>query len=133
MSLTPTSRIVVDSWAWLELFRGSDSGRVVEKEISTAGDVFTTAVSLAEVISAISRRNKPVSEAELVIRSNSKIQVPSGEDAVETGLLHAQIKGKVPNFSLADAFALQCARSNGAKVLTGDPDFRGLKEAEFLE
>lgn len=36
------------------------------------------------------------------------------------------------NFSLGDAFVLQSAKSVHAKVLTGDLDFEGVKEAEML-
>ena len=43
-----------------------------------------------------------------------------------------QVKKKIPNFSLCDAFVLQTAKSNDARVLTGDPDFRGIKEALML-
>jgi predicted nucleic acid-binding protein len=37
-----------------------------------------------------------------------------------------------PNFGLADSFVLQLARKVGAKVLTGDSDFKGLREAEYI-
>jgi predicted nucleic acid-binding protein len=52
---------------------------------------------------------------------------------VEAGEIHAIEKKLSPNFSLPDSFVLQLARKLGAKVLTGDPDFRKVKEAELIE
>ena len=133
MSLTPTSRVVIDSWAWLELFRGSNPGKKVEDELSKDTLGYTTATTLAEVVSVFGRRKMPAEAAAASIQSHARVLVPSTEDAVEAGIIHSTLKAKVPNFSLADAFVLQAARKLGAKVLTGDPDFRGLKEAELLE
>ena len=62
----------------------------------------------------------------------SKIIIGSPEFAKEVGVLHAEVKKKIPNFSLGDAFVLQTAKSLNAKVLTGDPDFRSIKEALML-
>ncbi len=131
MTRTPSS-LVVDSWAWLELFSGSDRGKRVEKEIEKAEKVFTSAISLAEVVSVATRRKRPTEEKIAVIRSQSVVLVPSSDDAVEAGLLHAEAKAEAPGFSLADAFVLQAARKLGARVLTGDPDFRGIKDAELI-
>ncbi len=130
--MTRTSRLVLDSWAWLELFAGSAKGKRVEDEISGSAECYTTAVSLAEVTSVISRRGMPTDQAISTVRSNSKVLPPDMDDAIAAGKLHADVKPKVPNFSLADAFALQAARKMGAVVLTGDPDFRGLKEARSI-
>jgi predicted nucleic acid-binding protein len=128
----PTRRLVVDSWAWLEIFNGSEKGKKAAALLSASGEVFTHAVTLAEVVSTVARRGRPVDDARLAIQASSKVLVPSSEDAVRAGLLHAQMKKRSPNFSLADAFALDGARSVGAKVLTGDPDFAGVKEAVLL-
>ena len=133
MSLTRTSKLVVDSWAWLELFAGSARGKRVQAEMEASSQSFTSTVSLAEVTSVIARRGMPVDQATSTIRSNSKILPPDQDDAIEAGKLHAELKSRIPNFSLADAFVLQLARKVDAKVLTGDLDFKGLREAVSLE
>ena len=66
------------------------------------------------------------------ISTLSKFGLPSRDDAIEAGKLHAEIKTKSANFGLADAFVLQLARKVNGNVLTGDPDFKGLPEAEFI-
>jgi len=122
----------MDSWAWIELFNGSEDARTIETRMSSAAKVLTSAVSLAEVASVTTQRQRPAEKAVEVIMSNSKIVVPSSEDAIEAGLLHAEQEAERRNFSLADAFVLQLARKVGAKILTGDPDFQGIKEAEII-
>jgi hypothetical protein len=42
------------------------------------------------------------------------------------------MKSKNKNFGLADSFVLHAARKIGGRVLTGDPDFRGVKDAIML-
>jgi predicted nucleic acid-binding protein len=116
----------------MELFSGSERGMMVEEYISKAKSVFTTAISLAEVASAVERRKKPAEKAYEIIQGNSRIVLPTAEDSVKAGKLHAEMKARTPNFGLADSFVLQLARKIGARVLTGDPDFRGIKEAELL-
>ena len=131
--MTATSRIVLDSWAWLELFSGSEKGRKVDKAIANATETYTSIVTLAEVVSTSARRERPTDDKTTVIRSQSKVVPASSDDAIVAGLLHAETKQRVPNFSLADAFVLQLARKLGARVVTGDPDLRGLAKSELVE
>ena len=48
-------RLVVDSWAWVEYLRGSEMGKKVDTRISAAGELWTTVVSLTEVVSKYRR------------------------------------------------------------------------------
>ncbi len=130
--MTPASKLVVDSWAWLELFSGSERGRKVD-ELLAAGEAFTSVVSLSEVVSVSARRGRPTDDKVAVIRSQSRVMAPSYDDAVEVGHLHAVTKKQSPNFSLSDAFVLQLAKKLGAKVLTGDLDFQGVKDAVLVK
>ncbi len=133
MNSTLMNKFVIDSWAWVEYLRGSSrGGRVRELLEEKKNELFTHAVSVAEVVSKLRRANLDYGEAWRAIASNSKIVIPSGADAFETGLLHASMKRERRNFSLADTFVLLSARQNRARVLTGDPDFSGLTDAIFV-
>ncbi len=48
------------------------------------------------------------------------------------GEVHAEVRRKVADFGLADAFVLATARSKGFKVLTGDPHFKAIPEAIMI-
>ena len=125
-------RLVVDSWAWVEYLRGSEAGKRVDTRISQAGEVWTTVISLTEVVSKYRREKLSEQTAIEAISSLSKFELPSRNDAIEAGRIHAEVKTKSANFGLADAFVLQLARKVKGKVLTGDSDFKGLREAELI-
>lgn len=125
-------RLVVDSWAWVEYLRGSEAGRRVDARLESTEDLWTSVVSLTEVVSKYRRERIPEQPAIDAISSLSRFGVPSRDDAVEAGRIHAEVKPKSPNFGLADSFVLQLARKLGGKVLTGDSDFKGLRDAEYI-
>lgn len=125
--------LVVDSWAWIEYLDGSARGRKAEKSMQTASELWTSVVSVAEVVSKYRRAGRDEDDAVRALTTLSKLGTPSLGDAREAGVIHSELKARIPNFSFADSFVLQLARKVGAKVLTGDPDFRGLKEAELVE
>ena len=127
------TRLVVDSWAWMEYFEGSSVGkRIRDKIIDERNEIFTHVVSIAEIISKVRRREKDVDTAWKAITTLSRIINLDEIDSKETGLLHAIIKSHNPNFGLADAFVLSAARKLEAKVLTGDPDFKGIDDAILI-
>lgn len=127
------SRFVLDSWAWVEYLRGSEPGRRVREEIEKGAELITHAVTVAEVVSKFKREGLDEEGAWRAMTTSSRIVRLDGRGAREVGLLHALVKKVTKNFSLADAFALHTAREMKAKVLTGDPDFRGIQEAVLLK
>ena len=43
-----------------------------------------------------------------------------------------EIRKKIKDFGLADVFVLLTARKLNAKIITGDPHFKGFKEAILI-
>ena len=65
-------------------------------------------------------------------RCGTSTRAAEGADAPKVGALRADMRKKSPNFSLADAFTLHLATKSSRRVAPGDPDFKGLREAEFI-
>lgn len=126
------SRYVIDSWAWIEYLVGSEPGRKA-KDIIENEDILTSIVTVAEITSKMARAGKDVGSVFSSIASLSKIIVGNPEFAKGVGILHSQVKKKIPNFSLGDAFVLHTAKTLNAKVLTGDSDFKTIKGAVMLK
>ena len=124
--------LVVDSWAWIEYFSGSETGKRAADAMSNAPELWTSVASVAEIVSKYRRAGLDENQAMRAVTTLSKIGIPTVDDAVEAGMIHAELRAKSRNFSFADSFVLQLARKKGAKVLTGDPDFKSLKETELL-
>jgi predicted nucleic acid-binding protein len=128
------SRFVIDSYAWIEYFEGSEAGKRVKTIIENKENkIFTSLVNVSEIMSIFKRRGYDFEEAYKLIISLSGIHPSDCAFAKEAGLLHAEIKTKNKHFSLADAFVLLTARKLNAKILTGDEDFRGIKEAVLIK
>lgn len=127
------SRFVVDSWAWMEYLDGTHTGLKVKKMLEKGDDeFFTSIISFAEIISRTKRKNMNVETAEDAVSSCSSIVDIDKEIAKEAALFHGEIRKKIDDFGLGDAFVVIAARRLGAKVLTGDPHFKGIKETVMI-
>lgn len=127
------SNLVFDAYAWLEYLDGSkEGGRINELINNSENTIFTNNVTFAEVISVAKRRRSDVEIAARAILSLSQVYEGDLEFYKDVGLLHAELRQNIPRFGLADAFVLLTARRLGAKVVTGDPHFKGLKNVVFI-
>jgi predicted nucleic acid-binding protein len=93
---------------------------------------FTSLVTLAEVVSKFIRGGRDPRVVLKALEDNSNLQTVDLAVARLAGEIHAEVKKKVADFGLADAFVLATARSKGFKVLTGDPHFKTIPEAIMI-
>lgn len=127
-------RYVVDAYAWIEYLIGSEAGSEVNTILENeSNEIYTCAVTVAEVISKVSREGRDVEVAYDVLVNNSQVIDVDEELSKETGLLHAEMRKTEKDFGLADAYVLATARKLKSKVLTGDKHFRNVKEAVLLK
>ncbi len=126
-------KYVIDAHGWIEYFMGSDKGDKVRKILeSDENEIFTSIITIAEVVSITKRENRDAEQKYIDMLSLSKIYGIIPEFAKEAGILHAEIRKRVKDFGMADSVALLTARKLGAKIVTGDPHFKGVKEAILL-
>lgn len=122
---------VMDAYAWIEYLRGSEAGRKV-KAVLEKGEVHTCAITVAEVVSKVAREGRDFEAAYDILVSNSQMVDVDEELSREAGTLHFEMGKKKADFGLADAYALAIARKLNCRILTGDPHFRGIKEATLI-
>ena len=126
-------KCVIDAHAWIEYFLGSERGKKVKEILeSNENEIFSSIITLAEVVSVTKRENRDAEEKYRDILNLSKVYFISTELAKEAGIFHAEIKKKIKDFGLADTFVLLTARKLNAKIVTGDPHFKGFKEAILI-
>ncbi len=126
-------RYVIDSYAWIEYLVGSIKGMKVKEIVeSENNEIITPTIVLAEVTSITQREERNAEEAYKMILGLTKTQNLQSEDAKEIGLLHAEMRKKIKDFGMADTVVLHTARRLVAKVVTGDPHFKGFKEVIML-
>jgi predicted nucleic acid-binding protein len=127
------TRFVVDAYAWIEYLDGTDAGRKVTATLENNDDIYTCAVTLAEVVSKVARMGKDAKVAYDVLLSNSQVVVVDEELSFQAGLLHCEMRKTEKDFGLADSYVLATARRLESKILTGDSHFKSLKEAIMIK
>jgi predicted nucleic acid-binding protein len=129
-------RYVIDSYAWIEYFMGTQAGEEARKIIDTITDEkLTPTICVAEIYSKILRVEGPET-AELrraFIKSRSAIITLTEEIAVDAAKIDVEMKKKVTGWGLADSIVLGTARKKRAKVLTGDEHFSALNETKYIK
>jgi predicted nucleic acid-binding protein len=128
-----TREYVVDAYAWVEYLIGSEIGARVKVVLEDENvGIYTSAVTLGEVMSKIAREEQDACTAYRILLSNSDVVDVDEELSKQTGMIHAEMRKSRKDFGLADAFVLATARKLGARILTGDPHFQGIKEATLV-
>lgn len=123
----------MDAYAWIEYLIGSETGAKLKTMLEDENNgIYTSAVTLGEVISKIAREKQDVCTAYRILLSNSDVIDVDEELSKQTGIIHAAMRKNKKDFGLADAFVLATARRLGTKILTGDPHFQGIKEAVLI-
>ncbi len=126
--------VVIDTYAWIEYFEGSKRGEKVQEILENSKiDAYTSTITILELTYHYLKKNFPFDEDKKIILSLSKISNINVENAEQAGELHFNIKKERKHFSMADTIILQLAKEINGKVVTGDEDFRGLKEVIMIK
>jgi predicted nucleic acid-binding protein len=133
-------RILVDSYAWVELFLGSVKGGRVKGLIESADEALTPDTVLAELYRKYLREKIPerlvrkrlsaVQGASHVISITPELAMSASKAYLE--LVEEARKRRMRTPSLFDGLVLGAARLHEAKVVTGDPHFLRLPETIWL-
>jgi predicted nucleic acid-binding protein len=127
------NKYIVDAWAWIEYFRGTQYGAKLNDILEDpATDVYTCAVTVAEVISKTAREGRDVEAAYDMLLSNSQVIKIDEQISKQAGLFHFKMRQTKKDFGIADALILAAANKIEAKIITGDPHFEGLKDVIFI-
>jgi len=129
-----TNKYIVDAWAWIEYFRGSEYGAKLNDILEdSATDMYTCAITVAEVISKTAREGRDVEAAYDMLLSNSQITKIDEQISKQAGLIHSKMRQTRKDFGIADAFILATANKLKAKIITGDPHFKDLENTLMIK
>jgi len=127
-------KYIIDAYAWVEYLIGSKAGNKVKSALEGENnEIYTCAVTVAEVVSKTVREGRDFETAYDILVSNSHVVDVDEEISKEAGILHAEMRKTKRDFGLADAYVLAAARKINSKVLTGDIHFKGVKEAILIK
>jgi predicted nucleic acid-binding protein len=128
-------RYVLDSYAMIAYFEdepGADRVALVLKQlIKGKAKGFMSVVNWGEVYYN-TMREQGISEAEKVILQLDKFPIQIVDVNKELAYEAAKLKGEF-RIAYADCFAVALSVKLGATIVTGDPDFKKLRERIFIQ
>jgi predicted nucleic acid-binding protein len=133
-------KIVVDAYAWIEIFIGSKKGQKAREHIEKATEVYTPDTVLAEIARKYLREGMNQNDTKDRLRTileASDIAPINLEIALEAArcymlLVNEAKKEGLRAPSLFDAVVLASARLLEAKALTGDEHLKSLPETLWV-
>ena len=127
------TKFIIDSYAWIEYLLSTEKGLKVKEILDNEENkIFTHILSISEVTSRISRAGENYSKSIETIITISEIIDVDINSSSKAGELHASVRKEIKDFGLVDAFILLAAKDISAKILTGDPHFKNMKEAVMI-
>ncbi len=120
--------VLVDSWAWIEYFKGTPSGEKARRCIEGEEKIIVSAINVAEVRLFLLRHKQAEEDKLIRFLLNTSFPVPvSTEIAVQAaGTKHEK------KFGMADAIVMAIAKLHDAKIVTGDDDFKGEPNVSYI-
>ena len=125
-------KFFIDTSAWIEYLEGSKTGEKVNKILKEKNEIYVISLIISEVVSKVKRKKENVDLAYDCIIKNSKIFDITPKISKKIGVLHAETKGRISGFSLADASIICSAEAIGAKIITKDLHFKGFKDTILI-
>lgn len=120
--------VLVDSWAWIEYFKGSSAG-IKAKEIIESGDkLLLSTINVSEIYHFL-LKNKPEEAEKLIhfVLSSSFVIVLDSSTAKRAAKIKYDKK-----IGLAGAIVIATAEENNATILTGDDDFKTIQNVVHI-
>jgi predicted nucleic acid-binding protein len=123
------SDVLLDTWAWWELLRGSKKGAAIQRRFLRSGRirVHTSAITIGEITAKLASMGER-GRVDIVlgsIRRTGPIHDVTVEVARTAGLIRAVLRKSAREASLADGIVLATARSVGAQLVSADSAFKG--------
>jgi predicted nucleic acid-binding protein len=126
------SKIIIDTYAWIEYFRGTQRGAMAKEHIES-GQSLTPTLVLAELSDKYKREDINSLEEDITfIKSVSELMPLTEDIAIWAGNINSKMKKSINGWGMADSIILATAQKIKADVLTGDQHFKSLKESIII-
>ena len=118
------TKFLLDTWAWIEYFEGSEIGRKVDEKIRSEDEIYTSIVTLAELSDNFHRKDVITGysweEIREFVETKTEILPVTPENSSKAGKTKAEERKEMKDFGLMDAIILETARRKEAKLISGD-------------
>ena len=126
------SKIIVDAFAWVEFFIGSERGRIVKRYIDDGYVMITLTTTLSELKEYALRNDKDFDEILPLIRGCSEIREIDEGIGIMAGKVNYERKKVVKGWGMMDSYVLASSLVLNAGILTGDQHFRDVEDVIMI-
>jgi len=128
-------KYVIDSYAWVEYFMGTEAGEKVKPIIESQEEKITPTICLAEVYAkTLKTESKELAEKQRAfIKEKSALSSLDEATAVESANIQTKMKKEINGWGLADSIVYATALLKKAEVITGDQHFKKLEKVLFIK
>ena len=128
-------KYVMDSYAWLAYFMGTESGEKAKAIIECSEEKVTPTICLAEVYAkTLKVEGKELAEKQRIFIKEKSALAPLDEPiAVEAGKIQYRLKNEIDGWGLADSIVYATGIIKKSDVVTGDEHFKKLKGVLFIK
>lgn len=124
---------IVDSYAWIEYFEGSEKGKSAEKIIDNPNILlFTLDSSIAEIYRWCYEKNVNFGKVFTDIKRISNIIPITLINWIVASSIKIAKRRTIKDFGLMDSLLLAKQIELKAKIVTGDSHFKGLKDVVYI-
>lgn len=121
--------VLLDSWTWIEYWKGGESASEAAKYIEGDEESIVSAINITEIYFWVARYYDKEKADEKIGTIQKRCHVVGVGKEVAIGAANIRLTNKL---ALADSLILATAREAGGKVVTGDPDMKGLEDVIFI-
>ena len=125
--------MLLDTSAWIEFFRGTEKGEIVEKVLEKE-KTFTSIVSLGEVAHWCLKHRLENRIGEYIngIKQASTILEVNQDVVMAAGKINFERKKTVKSWDMVDSIILATGSLYSLKILTRDIHFKGVHSVHLL-
>ena len=127
---------LLDTWAWIEFYQGSETGEKIYEMIESENDIYTSIITVAELSDNYHRGNFETdhswNQIEKFIENKSQILHIDKEVARDAGEIKERQRKESSDFGLMDAIILSTARKEDISLISGDKHLKSQERSEKI-
>lgn len=128
---TGDENMLLDTWAFTEIFYGSEAGEKIRKSLPATG-VYASVLTLAEIAFWCEREGRDAKEHVDAIRITAAILDVTPENCQEAGKNLVNMRKISPGMGMIDAIIFTQAKANNLEIVTGDSHFKPFPGVRFI-
>lgn len=124
---------IVDTYAWIEYFMGSESGLKLKNLFENKNNKFITIdCCAAELRGFCLRENIDFNKIYSTLKKNSILLPVSSSHWLEAAAIRHELRKKVKDFGLIDSILVAKQNELKCMIVSGDKHFKGFKNVVYI-